>query len=44
MKMLWRRQKIDISVQSGVTMGVAGSEAAGAASTEAGVIELQGVE
>lgn len=44
MKMLWRRQKIDISVQPGVTMGVAGSEAAGAASTEAGVIELQGVE
>jgi iron(III) transport system ATP-binding protein len=44
MKMPWRRQKIDISVQPGVTMGVAGSEAAGVASTEAGVIELQGVE
>jgi iron(III) transport system ATP-binding protein len=44
MKMPWCRQKIDISVQPGVTMGVAGSEAAGVASTEAGVIELQGVE
>ena len=44
MKMPWRRQKIDISVQPGVTMGVAGSEAAGVPSTEAGVIELQGVE
>jgi iron(III) transport system ATP-binding protein len=44
MKMPWRRQKIDISVQPGVTMGVAVSEAAGVASTEAGVIELQGVE